>query len=110
MYFRFVSRQRAAQAAPSFPSRQRFGIAPARFGEVVSRYAKADHLLAGVAGIDLGQYGQRAQNNGADQGRESDQSVERKADDEVKRNPGQIEQCDRPHAGEKRPQTVEMAQ
>ena len=44
------------------------------------------------------------------QRRETDQDMERKADDEVKRDPWQIEQCDRPHARQKRPQTVEMAE
>ena len=99
-----------AQPAVHAHRNQRLGVASARFGETVTRDAEPDRLLARVARIDLGQYRERAQDDRAHQGGDADQRVEREADDEIERDPGQVEECDRSHAGEEGPQIVEVAQ
>ena len=53
---------------------------------------------------------QRHQDDGADQSGDAEQPVKRKADRQIERQPGQIEERARPHAAEKRADIVEIAQ
>ena len=110
MNFRLASRQRA-------PSRRFMPIATS--ASALRRLVSARLLretpspitcLLEFARVNLSQHRERAQNDGARQRGNADQRVEREADDEIERNPGQIEEGDRPHPGQEGPQVVEVAQ
>ncbi len=89
---------------------QHFGVAPAGGGEVIAPRRQRHRLLRRRPRQELGDQRQRHQNDGAGQSGDAEQPVKRKADQEVERQPRQIEECARPHAAEKRPDIVEIAQ
>ena len=89
---------------------QHFGVAPAGGGQIVAPRGQRHRLPCRRARQELGDQGQRHQNDGADQSGDAEQPVKRKADREIERQPRQIEERARPHAAEKRPDIVEIAQ
>ena len=89
---------------------QHLGVAPAGGGQIVAPRGQRHRLLCRRARQELGDQRQRHQNDGADQSRDAEQPVKRKADREIERQPWQIEERARPHAAEKRPDIVEVAQ
>ena len=89
---------------------QHLGVAPAGGGEIVAPRRQRHRLLCRRARQELGDQRQRHQNDGAHQSGDAEQPVKRKADREIERQPRQIEERARPHAAEKRPDIVEVAQ
>ena len=89
---------------------QHLGVTPAGGGQIVAPRGQRHRLLCRRARQELGDQRQRHQNDGADQSRDAEQPVKRKADREIERQPRQIEECAGPHAAEKRPDIVEVAQ
>ena len=89
---------------------QRLGVAPAGFGKTVARDRETGRLFRRLAGQILGEHRQRDQDDRADQRGDADQRMKGKADDEVERHPGQIEQRDRAETGQERAYAVEIAQ
>ena len=89
---------------------QHFGVAPAGGGQIVAPRRQRHRLVGRRARQELGDQRQRHQDDGADQSGDADQPVERETDREIERQPRQIEERARPHAAEKRPDIVEIAQ
>ena len=69
-----------------------FGIAPAGFGQALTRNGKLDGRLGRLARHDFGQDGQANQQDGTAQGRDAENPVEGEDDGQVERHPGQVEQ------------------
>ena len=89
---------------------QHFGVAPAGGGQIVAPRRQRHRIAGRLARQEFGDQGQRHQDDGADQGGDADQPVERETDREIERQPRQIEERARPHAAEERPHIVEIAQ
>ena len=74
---------------------------------------RADRELRGAAGrppgLQFGHDGERDEDDGAGERGQADIGVEQKADGEIDRHPGQIEQGDRPGTGQKAAHGVEIA-
>ena len=89
---------------------QHFGVAPAGGGQIVAPRGQRHGLAGRRARHEFGDQRQRHQNDGADQRGHAEQPVERKADRQIERQPGQIEERARSHAAEERADVVEIAQ
>ena len=89
---------------------QHLGVAAAGGGQIVAPRGQRHRLLGRRARQELGDQRQRHQNDGAAQRGDAEQPVKRKADRQIERQPWQIEERARPHAAEKRPDIVEIAQ
>ncbi len=97
--------------APGHPHRhQHLGVSPARGGEIVAPRRQAHRLTRRRARLELGDDGERHQDDGADQRGEADHDMESKTDRQIERQPRQIEERAGSHAGEKRANIVEVAQ
>ena len=96
-------------AADHAHGRDRFGVAAARLHQRVARHGK----LRGAAGRPPGQHfghdGERDQDDRAGERGEADIGMEQETNGEVDRHPGQIEQGDRPGAGQKPAHGIEIA-
>ena len=89
---------------------QHFGVAPAGGGQIVAARREAHGLARRLARHEFGDDGERDQDDGADQRGHADQGVEGEADRQIERQPRQVEERARPHAGEERADVVEIAQ
>ena len=99
-----------SQAAGHPHCDQNLGVAAAGGGEIVAPRSQAHGFARRLAGQGFGQDGEEDQNDRPDQGGQADHDVEGETDRQIERQPRQIEQRARPHAGEKRPYVVEIAQ
>ena len=107
----FVGLAPAFGQAPGHSHRdQHFGIAPAGGGEIVAAGRQARRLARRRARHVLGHDGEGDQDDRADQRGQADHDVKRKTDREVERQPRQIEERARSHAGEERADVVQIAQ
>jgi hypothetical protein len=89
---------------------ERLGVATAGFGEAVARDGRFGCRLARRAHERLGQQRKRNEHDRPGECGKADERMEGKADCQIKRYPGQIEQGDRTEAGEIRADGVEIAQ
>ena len=97
--------------APGHPHRdQHFGVAPAGGGQIVAARRQTHGLPRRRARHEFGDDGEGDQDDGADQRGQADHDMEGEADRQIERQPRQVEERARPHAGEKRPDVVEVAQ
>src|SRR5262249_1025814 len=67
-------------------------------------------MLAWVAGIDLGHCRQDTKDDGTDERGKADEKMKSEADDEIKRNPRQVEQRNKTRPRKKRTEIGEVAQ
>ena len=89
---------------------ERLSIASARFRETVAHDGSLRRRLGGRAHEDLGEQRQRDQDDRAGERRKSDERMECKADCEIQRDPGQIEERHRAKARKIGADGIEIAQ
>ena len=89
---------------------QHFGVAPAGGGEIVAARRQTHRLARRRARHVFGHDGEGDQDDRADQRGQADHDVEGETDRQIERQPRQIEERARPHAGEERADIVEIAQ
>ena len=87
---------------------QDLGVAPRRLGERVALEGQRGRGPNGLPGKDLGGERHRDQDDAADRRRDAEGEVKEKADHQVERHPGQIEQCRRPDPGQERSHLVKI--
>ena len=110
IYCRFASLQRAAMRPPMPMAISASALRRLASASPLRDAAASVAALVGRAHENFGQQRQRDEHDGADQRRQADQRMECEADGEIERHPGQIEQCDRAEAGQKRADGIEIAQ
>ena len=100
----------AGQAAGHPHCHQHLGVAPAGGGEIVAARGKPGRLARRPARHVFGGQGEADEDDGADQRGKADHDMEGKADRQIKRQPGQIEESAGPEAAQERADVVEVAQ
>ena len=105
-----ASLQRRGQASGHSHRHQHFRIAPAGRGQVVAARRQAHGLTRRRARHEFGHDGEGDQNDGTDQRGQADHDMEGETDRQIERQPRQVEERARPHAGEERANVVEIAQ
>ena len=98
------------QASGHSHRHQYFRVAPAGGGQVVAARREAHRLTRRRARHVFGDDGEGDQDDGTDQRGQADHDVEGETDRQIERQPRQVEQRARSHAGEERANVVEIAQ
>ncbi len=96
-------------AAAHAHRRDRLGVTTARFEKRVARHRELGGAAGRTAGFYLGHHRQRDEDDGASQRRKPDQVMKQEADGEIDRHPRQIEEGDRPAAGQEAAHRIEVA-
>ena len=89
---------------------QHLGVAPAGGGQIVATRREPHGLARRLARHEFGDDGERDQDDRADQRGQADHGMEGEADRQIERQPRQVEERARSHAGEERADVVEIAQ
>ena len=86
------------------------GVAPAAGGDVAALRRQPLRVPRRPPRQHLGEHGEPHQDQRADRGGGADQRMEGKADRQIERQPRQVEQRARPHAGQEGANIIEVAQ
>ena len=89
---------------------QHFGVAPAGRRQIVAPRRQRHGVAGRLARHEFGDQREDHENDGADQRGRAEQPVEREADRQIERQPGQVEERAGAHAAEERADVVEVAQ